>query len=164
MQWYNNTTGSPHPNPCVHGDLTKIVPENSFDKDGCFFNRARQIDKAKFCAEQWCFQHGKPCKLFTPDAAVPDYDISGLPCPDMSRAGLRKFEEGKTSSVFACHAKMHVQWQTPMLVVENVQDGDLIQLFNLLNVMMISLSGKRQVHCNVKKMHKRNGHPNHLSL
>ena len=40
----------------------------------------------------------------------------------MSPCGRRMYEEGQTSSVFACHAKLHIALQTPMLIIENVPD------------------------------------------
>jgi site-specific DNA-cytosine methylase len=49
-------------------------------------------------------------------------DTSGLPCPDMSKAGKGLREEGLTSSVFIAHAKLHCAKKTPLLVVENVED------------------------------------------
>ena len=55
-------------------------------------------------------------------AKKPDYDISGLPCPDFSRAGERRGRGGPTLTVFACHAKLHIHLGTPLLVIENVQD------------------------------------------
>ena len=128
IQWYNTATGCAHAQPCIHGDLTKIVPEGSFDKGANFETRATQIDQADFCADQWCYTHGRDCPIFREQSqrgqvVESDYDLSGLPCPDHSKAGNRQYEEGDTSSVFACHAKMHVHYQTPMLCIENVWDS-----------------------------------------
>ena len=120
MEWYNRATGEAHPHPCMHDDLTHIVPAGSFDPEGTFAQRSRQIDQAKLNTKQWCHHHGQFCTLFGHGAPEIDYDISGLPCPDMSRAGRLLREEGPTSTVFTCHAKMHIELQTPLLVVENV--------------------------------------------
>lgn len=122
MLWYDTATREVHPHPCIHGDLTGIVPERMWDPTASFLTRAKQIDRAPLHIEQWCFYHGRKCPIFGANANIPDYDISGLPCPDMSRAGNRKYEEGATSSVFAAHAKMHIEYGTPMLVIENVWD------------------------------------------
>ncbi|CAE7232731.1 unnamed protein product [Symbiodinium sp. CCMP2592] len=91
----------------------------------------RAIDRSDFCAGQYCYQHGKVCSILGDPAKKPDYDISGLPCPDFSRAGQKRGREGQTSSVFACHAKLHVHLGTPMLVIENVQELDM-QMIMLL--------------------------------
>ena len=125
VQWYNIATGCAHVHPCIHGDLTQVVPQGSFDQKADFETRAAQIDHADLCADQWCFAHGQNCPIFRKGCGVaePDYDISGLPCPDHSRAGNRAYEQGATSSVFACHAKMHVHYQTPLLCIENVWDS-----------------------------------------
>ncbi len=118
--WYNSATRNWHPTPCIHGDLTKIVPENSFNPEGTFMERLMQIDGASIMRNQWCNTHGHDCPIL--DGLQSDYDVSGLPCPDMSPAGLGLKEEGMTSTVFICHAKLHIAKQTPFLVVENVPD------------------------------------------
>lgn len=118
--WYNSATNNWHPAPCIHGDLTKIVPEGSFDPEGTFMERLMQIDRAPILQHQHCFTHGHKCPLL--EGVQSEYDVSGLPCPDMSPAGLGLKEEGKTSAVFISHAKLHIAKQTPLLVVENVPD------------------------------------------
>lgn len=111
-----------HQCPCIHGDLTEILPLNSFNPNGSFKQRAKQINKAKLRMKQHCFTHSQKCNIFGKFARQADLDISGLPCPDFSKAGKGKKREGKTSSVFACHAKFHAAWQTPLLIIENVPD------------------------------------------
>lgn len=58
------------------------------------------------------------CPLF---ATTPDFEVAGLPCIDQSMAGQKKYEEGKTGTVFCCHAKRHVELETPLILMENVQ-------------------------------------------
>ena len=82
--------------------------------------RLSAIDRAPLKKGQFCFTHQQHCPLT--EGLQSDYDHSGLPCPDHSRAGKAMREEGHTSSVFACHAKMHIEKGTPLLVIENVQD------------------------------------------
>lgn len=108
--------------PCVHGNIEEILAPKSFDRSDSFKKKATDIDQAFMCSHQYCFTHDMLCPILGPKAKSSDYDISGLPCPDMSKAGKRKREEGVTSGVFACHAKYHVERQTPMLVIENVQE------------------------------------------
>ncbi|CAE7248679.1 unnamed protein product [Symbiodinium sp. CCMP2456] len=93
--------------------------------------RVRAVDRSDFCAGQYCYQHGKVCSILGGFAKKPDYDVSGLPCPDFSRAGRRRGREGPTATVFACHAKLHIHLGTPLLVIENVQELDM-QMIRLL--------------------------------
>lgn len=50
-----------------------------------------------------------------------DLETAGLPCPDMSFAGKRQQENGKTVGAFLTHAKRHVELQTPIIAVENTK-------------------------------------------
>lgn len=52
-----------------------------------------------------------------------DFEVAGLPCPDMSRNGLRRLEEGPTNTVFMAHAKRHCEKRTPLIVIENTKAG-----------------------------------------
>ena len=65
---------------------------------------------------------GRECDLFN-DENKSDFDFSGLPCPDMSSAGLRLAEEGATAPVFITHAKYHIDKGTKLLIIENVTDS-----------------------------------------
>ena len=71
---------------------------------------------------RFCHEHKRFCAIHGKDGLRPDLDVSGLPCPDMSKAGKQLFEEGVTSAVFCCHAKLNVELGTPLLIIENVQD------------------------------------------
>lgn len=104
-----------HSQPCVHGDLTQIMPSNSFDPESGFEAKAAQINQAKLRTTQYCFTHDRQCPIFGKRAREVDLDVSGLPCPDFS------------AMVFCSHAKFHAAWQTPMLIIENVPDRDLLK-------------------------------------
>jgi len=121
-RWVNTATAAWRPCPCIFGDLTHILPPDSFNPDGPFREKVRAIHRAPLRTSQHCFTHGKDCPIFGSHVDI-DLDISGLPCPDHSPAGLRMHEQGKTSAVFACHAKLHCALQTPLLIIENVPDG-----------------------------------------
>ncbi len=112
------------PAPCVHGDLTEILPSGSFNKEDSFYRRLLDIDRARICKRQFCYTHSGQCNILGGMQA--DFDLSGLPCPDMSKAGHGLREEGLTSTVFACHAKLHIARQTPLLLIENVQDRAIL--------------------------------------
>ena len=122
LHWCAQVTEEPHPLPCIHGDITNIMPRGSFDPSACFKTKMKQIEQAKLCRSQFCFTHNKSCPIFGRLAAESDLDVSGLPCPDMSRAGIGLKEEGPTSPVFGSHAKMHIEKKTRMIVLENVPD------------------------------------------
>ncbi|CAK9081695.1 unnamed protein product [Durusdinium trenchii] len=124
VRWCGTVTND-HSQPCVHGDLTQIMPSNSFDPESGFEAKAAQINQAKLRTTQYCFTHDHQCPIFGKRAREVDLDVSGLPCPDFSRAGVERGKEGPTAMLFCSHAKFHAAWQTPMLIIENAPDLDL---------------------------------------
>ncbi|CAE8625921.1 unnamed protein product [Polarella glacialis] len=54
-----------------------------------------------------------------------DFDVSGLPCQDMSRNGDRKLRAGTTVAVYMTHAKYHRAKKTPLLLIECTEDLDM---------------------------------------
>lgn len=131
VHWCAQVTEEPHPLPCIHGDITNIMPRGSFDPSACFKTKMKQIEQAKLCRSQFCFTHNKSCPIFGRLAAESDLDVSGLPCPDMSRAGIGLREEGPTSPVFGSHAKMHIEKKTRMIVLENAPELSLEMIWTL---------------------------------
>ena len=101
--------------------MLDVIPDGSFEASSSFVRKLSAIDKASFRTHAWCFKCNDYCDLFSEEMEC-DYDMSGLPCPDMSSAGAGRLEEGKTAPVFIAHAKYHIQKQTKMLIVENVTD------------------------------------------
>ncbi|CAK9081709.1 Uncharacterized protein SCF082_LOCUS38866 [Durusdinium trenchii] len=84
VRWCGTVTND-HSQPCVHGDLTQIMPSNSFDPESGFEAKAAQINQAKLRTTQYCFTHDHQCPIFGKRAREVDLDVSGLPCPDFSR-------------------------------------------------------------------------------
>ncbi|CAK9089666.1 unnamed protein product [Durusdinium trenchii] len=61
-------------------------------------------------------------------------EVAGLPCTDQSAAGNRLYQEGPTAKVFLAHAKRHIEKETPLLILENVQElhmGIIHKLYGL---------------------------------
>lgn len=108
------------PKPCIHGDILESLPPNSFSPSDSFFDRLLAINRAPLKKRQFCYTHNGLCPIL--EGLQSDMDTSGLPCPDMSKAGKGLREEGLTSSVFIAHAKLHCAKKTPLLVIENVED------------------------------------------
>ena len=129
-RWCEKAVGIPRSAPCVFGDVVKVFgndlslpPLDQSQPQGSRFEAVvRAANHACLRVRHHCYTHNRKCALFGGQAQVADLDISGLPCPDMSRAGLQRFQDGNTSIVFAAHAKMHAQKRTKLLVIENVPD------------------------------------------
>lgn len=128
MQWCNNTTEMSHPMPCVFGDMTEVLPPDTFT-EGNFMKKVYRANKMPMMTHQHCYTHNKFCPSGVRGEVDSDYDLSGLPCPDMSPAGLRLGPEGPTSKVFISHAKLHIARQTPLLIIENVPETCFCNLY-----------------------------------
>ena len=142
VRWCQKATDMYGPSPCVHGDVTEILPEGTVIDQG-YLKMSHAVNQAQVMPKQFCYTHNQQCRVFGRRAVHADYDISGLPCPDMSRAGKQLFEEGPTAVVFACHAKMHAHKRTKLLVIENVPDARQLHSYVMF---LVALPGKRSCH------------------
>lgn len=65
----------------------------------------------------YCVAHGQEC------LAVPEHvDMIGIPCVDWSPAGLRVGYDGKTMQLVHAFIAIHLQSETPLVIVEEVPD------------------------------------------
>ncbi|CAE8709376.1 unnamed protein product [Polarella glacialis] len=103
--------------PHVFGDLLEQVPGGSYNPADRFHEKARAISLAWLNQSQECKVHDGFCWI-----QPVDLDISGLPCTDNSRSGLKKYEEGPTGPIFAVYAKRHIANKTPLLIIENTRE------------------------------------------
>ena len=103
--------------PCVFGDVMQQVDGTVDMSSGNFECKRRRVSKSVLKRLQYCNTHARPCSVQTPVML----DVSGLPCPDNSRANRgRLFEEGPSGQVYIAWAAQHKQKQTPLLILENV--------------------------------------------
>lgn len=99
------------------------MPEGSFNPDDDFATQAQSIDRAMMSTSQHCVTHGGHCTLLKPV----DFDVSGLPCEENSRANCkRKYLQGRFGSLYLVWSKYHRTMRTPMMILETPQ--------NLVNV------------------------------
>ena len=119
--WCESAKKESAPFPCVFGDIEGCVPPGHYEPEDPFVVKTYKLEQAPLLTHQFCKTHQRNCALLGPSAES-QWGTAGLPCPDQSRAGLRRYEEGPTAPVFICHAKRHVEKRTPMILLENVQD------------------------------------------
>ena len=121
LRWCQQAMNSSCRPPCLFGDVQGCIPEASFSKTGLFMPRFHQVAQAPLLTHQFCYTHNRECEILGARAAS-DWETAGLPCVDFSQAGKRQRENGPTATVFACHAKRHIHLETPVILLENVQD------------------------------------------
>jgi hypothetical protein len=104
--WSPRQTCIPH----IFGNILHQVDLPAIATQSSAKNRPRHPFKVRKDAilkkplkqRQWCFSHGRNCKI-TDDV---DFDFSGLPCQDNSRANFtRLFFEGPNSNTYIVWAK-----------------------------------------------------------
>lgn len=121
--------------PCLFGDIVGMIPMGAFDESGNYKAKLRGIWKCDLNSQQHCYQHSKPCN---PHVKRPVFDISGLPCPDYSRANSkRQKKEGPTNSVYIIHGRWATDNKVPLLLVECTEDPYLhciVHVFFLCNL------------------------------
>ena len=120
--WLRKATGKACKMPCVFGDLTACLPEGSYEESDSFMQKLESIDRADLMASQYCYTHNRSCPLFgCKPGSQSQLEVAGLPCWDMSAAGKRKREAGRTAPVFLAHAKQHIEKETALIIIENTK-------------------------------------------
>ena len=66
-----------------------------------------------------CVMHGQSCSI----KKKPIFDVSGLPCPDMSTAGKRQKRAGPTNAVYIAHGRWTTDSETPLILVECTKEA-----------------------------------------
>ena len=108
--------------PCIFGDILKMLPDD-INYTGDFEGKRRRVEASCLVPKQWCETHNRYCDVIKPGMSI-DIDISGLPCPDNSKANRsRKYEEGPSAPIYMAWAKRHRLAQTPLILLENVPDA-----------------------------------------
>ena len=123
-KWIMSFQGHHHRLPCVFGDILDQIDMKEVDDNLPFQEKRKLIDSMPLRSKQVCYTHGfDNC----PVLQHVDIDMSGLPCPDNSRANSRRlFEEGPSAPIYILWAKKHKELATPLLILENTPDPLLL--------------------------------------
>ena len=117
--WSCQVAEADHELPCMFTDVMSLVPPKSFDPSTPFVQKKSDIYSSPLVLEQKCLSHNKSCRI----PAV-DYDCSGLPCTDNSRAKCsskqgRQLYEGPTGPIFITWALRLKRSGVKLAVLEN---------------------------------------------
>lgn len=125
-------TESEHELPCVFLDVLDLCPPGCFDESDRFVDKKFKIFSSASRTTQPCRTH-PGCNCIVPGS---DYDVSGLPCVDNSKAKKgRLFEEGPFGPVFIVWALRLRRYRIPLAVLENVEDLKISVVIELLSDM-----------------------------
>ena len=118
--WVKGLLGNAVACPCVFDNVEGCVQPGTYNPEDNFRWKLYDVSNARLKTKQKCYTHGRMCRTIGSSVAS-DLETGGLPCWDQSRAGLRQYSEGRTNTVFMCHAKRHKEQRTPLIILENVK-------------------------------------------
>ena len=117
--WCNEVMQTQHEMPCLFYDILSLNSTGTVDPADSYDRKRRRIQRGLLAPTQLCAAHswaegGSDC------CQVPraDFGCSGLPCTDMSRAGLKQKRDGPTNAVYVTHGKFVCDTGVPLLVLE----------------------------------------------
>ena len=105
--------------PCIFSDILSQVGTRTgrVGENENFVSKRRRLSQGEMQWFQPCSVHGVLCSTQT----QVQIEVSGLPCPDNSRANVkRQFEEGRSGAVYIAWSRVHIAKRTPLLILENV--------------------------------------------
>ena len=107
------------PQACLFSNILDLTPDVNYKSHNCYSKRLEACNAAELAESSMCGIHNRLCPTTKPLAA---FDVSGLPCPDMSTAGKRMRRAGDTASVYMAHGKHVCKNRTPLLLIECTKD------------------------------------------
>jgi len=117
MNWCEDVTG--HKGACLFEDILDLLPNGTLDPDWTYSEKLQATTGVTTARFGSCVTHDSHC--FVNKTAV--FDVSGLPCPDMSRAGKRRKRAGVTNSVYLAHGRYVTLNRMPLQLTECTPDS-----------------------------------------
>ncbi|CAE7226224.1 desi2 [Symbiodinium sp. CCMP2592] len=106
--------------PCLFGDATHVL-KGDWQNAPFYSGKLQAGWQAELATNSKCLRHGCDCGIMK----RPVFDVSGLPCPDMSACGKRLKRAGPTNSVYIAHGRWVTANETPLILVECTKDLDM---------------------------------------
>ena len=116
VRWCEKVSGH-GVSPLLFGDITQLLQGPWYDKTMSYSQRLAAGQRATLVSSMMCEIQKRECPL-----PYPAFDVSGLPCPDMSAAGKRLKRAGETNTVYIAHGRFTTSHRTPLLLVECTKD------------------------------------------
>lgn len=127
LQWCEEVAGHNPTFPCLFENALDLIPYNTYRDHWAYSQKSEAVKKCSIAKTGHCLRHGQACSVWKPMAL---FDVSGLPCPDMSTAGLRRKRAGETSAVYMAHGRYSTVHKVPLLLVECTKDSYRAKGFN----------------------------------
>ena len=105
--------------PCLFSDILDLLPHGTLSPEWPYSKKLDAVNACGIANQAHCIRHGKVCSV----NKMTVFDVSGLPCPDMSVAGLRRKRAGPTCGVYLAHGKYASRNRIPLLLIECTEDS-----------------------------------------
>lgn len=118
LEWAEEVTGQPRLGTCKFTEICDLLPPGTVWEPLPYEKKLFNAKGAVLSRRCHCETHKADCVV----GKGIDFVCSGLPCTDMSTAGLRQKRHGPTAGVYISHGKFNTQHRTPLILVECTQD------------------------------------------
>ncbi|CAE7209912.1 unnamed protein product [Symbiodinium necroappetens] len=121
--WCNSVLEADRPKPHLFKDIMSLNGPQEVLLAG---SSASYVQKERRILGS-CFVERQHCEWCGGHVSVPyaDFGCSGLPCTDMSRAGLQAKRDGSTNTVYMTHGKFVESKKIPLFVIECTPELDM---------------------------------------
>lgn len=122
LNWCGTVAGHNPTACCLFGDITDMLPAGSLTGCETYTSKLEAVNRCgPLTRRLHCARRDAPCNPMKGKHA--QFDVSGLPCPDMSRANQKRLKRGgPTNSVYMVHGKWASENRVPLLLVECTPD------------------------------------------
>ena len=114
----------------IFGDIMSLLSVGPLNLEWDFQRKTQVVMSAAAYVTGMCYKCQKYCQYFTADI-----DTSGSPCQDWSSAGLGLGVEGKRIHLFLAWVRLHLIWETLVIIHENVTNFDIALLHYFMGSM-----------------------------
>ena len=112
MTWCEEVTG--HHGACLFEDIVDLIPNGTLGSDWTYSEKLQATLQVPTAERGFCVAHDCQCAV----NKIAVFDVSGLPCPDMSRAGKRRKRAGVTNTVYLAHGRYMTVNRMPLQLTE----------------------------------------------
>ena len=124
FNWCEEVCGHDSGRACLFSNILDMIPAECQSEGLSYTQKLHAINMCTLAERQHCLQHSvRPGGMACCPHKPVHFDVSGLPCPDMSTANQnRKMRAGPTNSVFLTHGRWCTRNRIPLLLVECTPD------------------------------------------
>ena len=122
IKWCETVSPGSGNSACLFGNILDMFPLQTFIGTSTYSEKLKASLNCRLNKRGYCYTHESCCDN---SASMPSFDVSGLPCPDMSSAGAKLKRAGLTSGCYMAHGRWCRQQRVPLLLLECTPEAHL---------------------------------------